>query len=108
MFEALDHIRSTILVTSRVGINPFDRHALDTQLLARGRYAKEFHLSDEFDRKREQLRRRNFAHIKNHEELLEDKTSYGETFFVPPPRVHEHGAEVALFLGLLAAASAAA
>jgi len=67
--------------------HPLDRHGLDTQLLARGRYAKEFRLPDEFDRKREQLRRRDFAHIKGHEllqVLLEDKTSYGETFFVPP------------------------
>ena len=44
-------------------------------------------LSDEFDRKREQLRRRDFAHLKEQPdlvaELLEDKTSYGETFFVP-------------------------
>ena len=44
-------------------------------------------LSDEFDRKREQLRRNNFAHLKDQpdlvKELLEDKTSYGETFFVP-------------------------
>jgi hypothetical protein len=42
-----------------------------------------FRLSDEFDRKREQLCRRDVAHIKDHE-LLEDNTSYGETFFVPP------------------------
>lgn len=43
-------------------------------------------LSDEFDRKREQLRKKDFAHIKDPKlikELLEDKTSYGETFFVP-------------------------
>jgi type I restriction enzyme M protein len=43
-------------------------------------------LSDEFDRKREQLRKKDFAHIKDLallKELLEDKTSYGETFFVP-------------------------
>ena len=44
-------------------------------------------LSDEFDRKREQLREREYAHLKNQpdllEEILEDKTSYGETFFVP-------------------------
>ncbi|MBC2702053.1 MAG: type I restriction-modification system subunit M [ANME-2 cluster archaeon] len=44
-------------------------------------------LSDEFDRKREQLRKKDFAHLKNQpdliKELLEDKTSYGETFFVP-------------------------
>lgn len=51
-------------------------------------------LSDEFDRKREQLRRRDFAHLRDEPallaELLEDKTSYGETFFVPPrARWHE-------------------
>ena len=44
-------------------------------------------LSDEFDRKREQLRKKTFAHLKDKPnlvaELLEDKTSYGETFFVP-------------------------
>jgi len=44
-------------------------------------------LSDEFDRKREQLRGKDFAHLKDQpelvKELLEDKTSYGETFFVP-------------------------
>lgn len=44
-------------------------------------------LSDEFDRKREQLRNKTFAHLKDKpdlvDELLEDKTSYGETFFVP-------------------------
>jgi type I restriction enzyme M protein len=43
-------------------------------------------LSDEFDRKREVLRRKDFAHITDRallKELLEDKTSYGETSFVP-------------------------
>ena len=44
-------------------------------------------LSDEFDRKRYQLRKKSFAHLKDQPdlvaELLEDKTSYGETFFVP-------------------------
>jgi len=44
-------------------------------------------LSDEFDRKREQLRKKDFAHLKDKpnliKELLEDKISYGETFFVP-------------------------
>ena len=44
-------------------------------------------LSDEFDRKREQLREQDYSHLKNQpdllEEILEDKTSYGETFFVP-------------------------
>ena len=42
-------------------------------------------LSDEFDQKREKLRETDYAHLspKLQEELLEDKTSYGETFFVP-------------------------
>src|SRR6202022_2005959 len=43
-------------------------------------------LSDEFDLKRERLRKKDFAHITDPlllKELLEDKTSYGETFFVP-------------------------
>jgi len=43
-------------------------------------------LSDEFDRKREKrCAKKDFAHIKDPDllkELLEDKTSYGETFFV--------------------------
>src|SRR5664280_2910601 len=50
--------------------------------------------SDEFDRKREQLRKIDFAHLKDKPdlifELLEHKTSYGETFFVPArARWHE-------------------
>jgi type I restriction enzyme M protein len=43
-------------------------------------------LSDEFDRKREHLREKDFAHITDPtllKELLEGKTSYGDTFFVP-------------------------
>ncbi len=42
-------------------------------------------LSDEFDRKRENLRKKDFAHITDPallKELLDDKTSYGDTFFV--------------------------
>src|SRR6476660_1143953 len=43
-------------------------------------------LSDEFDVKRQQLRK-DYAHLKDTpellEEILEDKTSYCETFFVP-------------------------
>jgi type I restriction enzyme M protein len=43
-------------------------------------------LSDEFDVKRQQLRRE-YSHLKDEpellEEILEDKMSYGETFFVP-------------------------
>ncbi|MDR9899031.1 type I restriction-modification system subunit M [Aetokthonos hydrillicola Thurmond2011] len=49
-------------------------------------------LSDEFDRKREQLKKQ-YLHIQDDEllkELFENKTSYGETFFVPPrARWHE-------------------
>jgi type I restriction enzyme M protein len=60
-------------------------------------------LSDEFDRKREQLSKKDFAHITDPallKELLEDKTSYGETFFVPvrarwhEPWSDENGDEV--------------
>jgi type I restriction enzyme M protein len=60
-------------------------------------------LSDEFDRKREHLRKKDFAHITDPaflKELLEDKDSYGETFFVPvrarwhEPWKDENGDEV--------------
>src|SRR5689334_19786068 len=42
-------------------------------------------LSDEFDLKREKLRK-DFKHLPADqlEKILEDKTSYGETFFIPP------------------------
>ncbi len=51
-------------------------------------------LSDEFDRKRDHLRNDTYAHLKNDpvllDEVLEDKTSYGETFYVPKrARWHE-------------------
>lgn len=51
-------------------------------------------LSDEFDRKRTILRGTTFAHLKDQPqlltELLNDKTSYGDTFYVPPrARWHE-------------------
>ncbi len=43
-------------------------------------------LSDEFDVKREKIRKE-YEHLRDQpellEEVLEDKTSYGETFFVP-------------------------
>ena len=41
-------------------------------------------MSDEFDRKREELKKK-FAHLppETQQELLEDKNSYGETFFIP-------------------------
>lgn len=61
-------------------------------------------LSDEFDRKREQLWKKDFAHLKDQpdliSELLEDKTAYGETFFVPvrarwhEPWIDENGDQV--------------
>ena len=48
-------------------------------------------LSDAFDLKRYRLSKHDFAHLKEKsglvEELLEDKTSYGETFFVPSSSV---------------------
>ena len=43
-------------------------------------------LSDEFDLKQAQLRKRDYSHITDPallKELLEEKSSYGETFFVP-------------------------
>ncbi|MBM9514962.1 type I restriction-modification system subunit M [Desulfogranum marinum] len=44
-------------------------------------------LSDEFDRQRNLLRNETFAHLQDQpdlvDELLEDKVSYGETFYVP-------------------------
>ena len=50
-------------------------------------------LSDEFDRKREQLRKETYAHIKDAkflEEILDKPSSYGETFYVPErARWHE-------------------
>ncbi|MDO8608665.1 MAG: type I restriction-modification system subunit M [Phaeospirillum sp.] len=51
-------------------------------------------LSDEFDRKRSQLRDSTYAHLKDQPELLaevlNDKASYGDTFFVPQrARWHE-------------------
>ena len=51
-------------------------------------------LSDEFDRKRRQIREQDYPHFKDQPELLaellEDKTSYGDTFFVPKrARWHE-------------------
>src|SRR5258708_36348882 len=42
-------------------------------------------LSDEFDRKRDQLRKKYFADLDPDvlKAVLEDKISYGETFFIP-------------------------
>jgi type I restriction enzyme M protein len=58
-------------------------------------------MSDEFDRKREDLKKK-YAHLDamTLAEVMEDKTSYGETFFVPRRArwnegwVDEHGQEV--------------
>ena len=58
-------------------------------------------MSDEFDLKREEIRK-NYAHLDREtvEELLEDKTSYGDTFFVPQRArwheswINENGQEV--------------
>ena len=60
-------------------------------------------LSDEFDRKREQIKK-DYAHLRDQPallaEILEDKTTYGETFFVPlrarwrESWLDENGAEV--------------
>ena len=43
-------------------------------------------LSDEFDLKREQLRTKTYPHLSDPDlaDLLEGRTAYGETFFVPP------------------------
>ncbi len=44
-------------------------------------------LSDEFDLKREELANSTYAHLKNNperlDEILKEKTAYGDTFFVP-------------------------
>ena len=44
-------------------------------------------LSDEFDHKRDEIKKTTYAHLANEPELLadllEEKTSYGETFFIP-------------------------
>ena len=42
-------------------------------------------MSDVFDQKREQLKKKDFKHLDLHtlDEILEDKISYGDTFFVP-------------------------
>ena len=44
-------------------------------------------LSDEFYQKREKLQKEfNYLEKEQIAELLEDPNSYGDTFFIPPPR----------------------